>query len=309
MNSARLLLRSLLLACCAGALSAAPAAPAGNLRSPQDAAPGESRPFFARVRGLFDIDLPQLDPPGTVKLTFRPHLADLYKRDYLRVATGLRWTVTEELELNLEGEFFGTHGLGDSGDGYGLGEARFGARYVLRSWPRAGHEAGLGLDVQVPTGQPPFDLTDGHNHITPSLVIQQHWPERPKLTTFVSAAWDIVTPSSVAGDFGLNTPRDDSVTFSAGAVYDLGQLKWTLVATYANTWVSGDDDHFFTLRPSVLWYVPKRFTFKGDTQWILGLGLRSTWGPDGHQFSANARVRAEVTFRQVMDSLRPAASR
>lgn len=302
------LVLTLLAACLTLPMSGAAAGAAGDPPPAPETDKGEARPFFSRVRGLFDIDLPQLDPPGTVKLIFRPHLADLYKRDYLRLATGLRWTVTEELEVNLEGEFYGTHGLSGGNDGYGLGEARFGARYILRSWPRPGHEAGFGLEVQVPTGDPPFDLTDGHNHVTPSFVIQQHWPSQPRLTTFTSAAWDIVTRSSVRGDFGLNTPRDDSVTFSAGAVYDVGQLKWTLVAAYANTWASGGDEHFFTLRPSVLWYVPKRFTFKGDTQWIIGFGLRSIWGPDGHQLSTNSRVRAEVTFRQVMDRFRPASA-
>lgn len=261
--------------------------------------------FFSRIRGLFDIDLPELDSPGTIKLTFRPHLADFYKRDYLRVATGARWAVSDDLELSTEGEVFATHGLGDhTRDGYGIGELRFGSRYIKRAWPKRDYESSFALDVQIPTGDPPYDLTDGHNHFTPSFVTQHHWATNPKVTMFGGISYDVVTPSSVPGDFGRNTPRDDSIAFTGGMIYDLGQFKWTFQATYTNTWPSGQSEHFFTVRPSVLWLVPKRYTFNMKTQWIVGLGLRSTWGPDGHDFGTSTRVRAEVTFRQVMDTLR-----
>ncbi len=287
------------------ALPAQPAAPANSpQQQPAAAAESEPRPFSSRIQGLFDVDLPQLDPPGTVKLLFRPHVADLVKRDYLRVATGVRWAVNEDVEVSLAGECFATHGLGGGGDGYGVGEVQFGARRILRQWPTPDFESGFGLDVQMPAGHPPFDLTDGHNHFTPSFVIQHHWASNPKVTTFGSAAWDVVTPSSVPGAFGRNQPRDDSVRLVTGIVYDLGQLKWTFETSYANTWVSGGGDHFLTVRPSVLWFVPRKYTLNMKTQWIVGVGVRSTWGPGGHELSTSSRVRAEVTFRQVMDRMR-----
>ncbi len=284
------------------ALAAQPTAAPGSNEQEED--PPEQRRFFSRVQGLFDVDLPQLDPPGTVKLIFRPHIVDLVKRDYLRVATGVRWAVNEDVEISLAGECFATHGLGGSGDGYGVGEVQFGARRIFREWPTPDYESSFGVDAQMPVGHPPFDLTDGHNHFTPSFVTQHRWASNPKVATFGSFAWDIVTPSSVPGAFGRNQPRDDSVRLAGGIVYDLGQLKWTLESAYANTWASGGDDHFFTVRPSVLWFVPKKYTFNMKTQWIVGFGVRSTWGPDGHELSSGSRVRAEVTFRQVMDRMR-----
>jgi hypothetical protein len=302
--------RLLALALCGATLfpallpAQAPAPEPGGAPDAPDAKPG---PLFARIRGLFDIDLPQLDPKGTVKLTFRPHVADLVKRDYLRIATGARWAVTDNLELHAEGEVFATHGFGGGNDGYGIGEVRLGARQILRQWPAPEFESSYGIDAQLPTGDPPYDLTDGHNHVTPSFVIQHRWISNPKVTTFAGLEYDIVTPSSVRGDFGRNQPRDDSVSVTAGAVYDLGQLKWTLQATYASTWVSGRDENFLTIRPSVLWFVPRRLTFNMKTQWILGFGARSTWGPEGDEFSTSSRVRAEITFRQVIDSMRGAA--
>jgi hypothetical protein len=109
----------------------------------------------------------------------------------------------------------------------------------------------------------------------------------------------------VAGTPVRNQPLDDSMNFTAGAIYDLGQVKWTLSATYATTAGLGDvTDHFLYLRPSMLWYVPRQYTFNSKTQWLLGLGLRASWGPDGSELSFNTRVRAEVTFRQVVDNFR-----
>lgn len=276
-----------------------PSAPAGNIR--ESASP---RHLFARIRGLFDVDLPELDPPGTVKLTFRPHFGDFLRRDYVRVASGARWTLTDRLELNAEAEAFATHGFRGTGPGYGIGEVRLGGKYVFREWLHPELEAGVSLEVQIPTGRPPPDLTDGFNHFTPTFTVQHHSAARPRLTLFASASLDFLTDSSVPGTLVRNQPRDDSLALTAGAVYDLGQFKWTVQTTYANTWIGGEDDHFFTIRPSVLWFVPRKLTFNSNTQWIVGLGARSTWGPDGHEIASSSRVRAEVTFRQVMDRIR-----
>lgn len=68
--------------------------------------------------------------------------------------------------------------------------------------------------------------------------------------------------------------------------------------------MSGIDEHFFSIRPSVLWWVPRRFTLNSKTQWIVGFGARSTWGPDGYEFSTGSRVRAEITFRQALQKVR-----
>lgn len=267
--------------------------------------PPEAVPFFSRVRGLFDFELPDLDPPGTIKVIFHPHISDLIRRDYLRTDMGLRWALNDNFELSSEAATYFTHGFGDHDAGYGIGEIRLGTKYLFKEWLRPQHEASIAFSFSHPHGTPPIDMTDGQNHYQPSLTIQRHSRHNPKLTTFASTGLDIITASSALGRFGTNEPHDDSVSFTGGAVYDLGQVKWTLSATYATTALIGDrTDHFVYLQPSLLWYAPKRYTFNSKTQWILGLGLRSSWGPDGYDFGTNTRVRAEITFRQVMDNVR-----
>ncbi len=261
--------------------------------------------LFGRVRGLFDVDLPRFDPPGTFRLDFNPRVADLIRRDYIRVPTGVRWTVNDRLEFNVEVEAYATHGLdSDSSAGYGIGKVRFGARRLLSHWPKAGLETNVGLNLDFPVGSPPADLTDGLNRLSPFLVTQRRLDAHPKWTIFGGGNADFVADSSVPGRVDLNTPRDDSLSVNAGAIYDLGQIKWTLQATYTNTWISAGDAHFLTIRPSVLWFVPRRFTFSSKTQWTVGIGVRSTWGPDGYELSTGTRVRAELAFRQALRRLR-----
>mgnify|MGYP006989398079 CR=1 FL=1 len=37
---------------------------------------------------------------------------------------------------------------------------------------------------------------------------------------------------------------------------------------------------------------------------IVGLGVRTSWGPDGTDFSVRNRIRAEITFRQLLRQIR-----
>lgn len=50
--------------------------------------------------------------------------------------------------------------------------------------------------------------------------------------------------------------------------------------------------------------MPKKYTFNSKTQWILGMGIRASYGPDGTEISFYNRVRAEITFRQVLAKIR-----
>ncbi len=288
------------------------AVPAWAQMVPEESVKSAQMPptVFARLRGLLDIELPQLDPPGTVTVFLHPHFSDLVRRDYMRVDGGFRWALNDHFELNSEAAAFFTHGLRHGNEGYGIGDLRLGTKYIFQEWLRPDFEASVAYNVELPIGRPPIDLTDGHNHYVPSFAIQHRSDRNPHLTTFASTSLDLIGPVTVPGTFSFNEPHHDSFSLSVGGVYDVGQLKWTLSGTYATTAIiSGTPDNFFYLYPSVLWYVPKKLTLNSKTQWILVLGTPLTWGPDGYQFKVTTRVRAEITFRQVMDKLRLTKSR
>ncbi len=278
--------------------------------APSIATPQESQPLTSRIRGLFDFDLPNLDAPGTIKLTLHPHFGDLVRRDYMRIDAGFRWAINDRFEISPEAGVYFNHGFRGSDSGNGISELRLGSKYVLRGWPKPDFETSVFVNLEAPVGRPPVDITDGLDHFAPGFLVQHHASRNPRLTTFSGAGFDLVAESDVIGTPAFNQPRDHSVNFTAGAIYDLGRVKWTLTATYMTTALIGDDDteHFLHLRPSVLWYVPTKYTFNSKTQWILGLGARASWGPDGTKLSASNRVRAEITFRQFMDNVRSRVS-
>jgi len=266
--------------------------------------PPKSQPFHVRIPGMLGFDLPEIDPPGTIKLILNPHFSDLIRRDYIRVDGGFRWAVNDHFEFTPGARVYLTHGLGDTNDGYGIGEVRLGGKYIVREWPVRGTETSFTLTTYAPINGAPLDLTDGLNHLAVGFLVQRHLERHPKWTVFSGAGVDLVDPSDVPGTPVENQPLDDSMNFTAGAIYDVGQLKWTLTTTYATTaGLSPDSEHFFYLQPNVIWYVPKKLLFNWKTQWILSLGARVSWGPDGTQISASNRVRAEITFRQVMDKI------
>jgi hypothetical protein len=299
------MVRRLLLPLLLGSVIAqAQTAPAADAAKPADS-PG--RAILSRVNGIFD-DLPQLDLPGTFKIILRPHVGDLIHRDYMRTEAGLRWALNQKFDISAEGSVFFTHGLGDSGDGYGIGRVRLGSRYLMEDWPKFGYDTSLTLSMEAPVGNPPIDMTDGHYHLTPSFLVQRQWRRNHRITTFSGLGLDLIDGSDIPGRFGTNQPHEDSVNATVGAIYDLGQLKYTVSATYATTAGIGDvTDHFFYLQPGVQWYVPRKFTFNSKTQWIASFGIRTSWGPDGTDVSFRTRVRAEITFRQLMKSIRERA--
>jgi hypothetical protein len=268
--------------------------------------PAKALPLYVRIPGMLGFELPEIDPPGTIKLILHPHFGDFIRRDYIRVDGGFRWAVNDNLEFTPGARVYLTHGLGDTtDDGYGIGEVRLGAKYVVRQWPTDRTETSFTLTTYAPVSGAPIDLTDGLNHLALGFLVQHRLESHPKWTVFSGAGVDLVDPSDVPGTPVKNQPLDDSMNFTAGAVYDLGQIKWTLTTTYATTaGLSPDAEDFFYLQPNVLWYVPRKLLFNWKTQWILSLGVRASWGPDGTQISATNRVRAEITFRQVMDKIR-----
>lgn len=307
MNFSRLhcLLLGILLSSLAVSHAAAEAPAADNIQQPQ-----ASPTILSRIRGLFDVDLPRLDPPGTIKLLVRPHVSDLVRKDYLRTELGLRWAVNQRFELSAEGTSFLTHGFGTPGAGNGIGELRFGTKIIFPDWPCPEYQASVSFNTEIPVGHPPIDLTDGFNHYIPSLIVQHRWKNFPRLTTFAGGQYEILTSSDVPGTHYNNTPRDDNIGITLGGVYDMGQLKWTLSGSIITSrYITDINENFYQLRPSLLWYIPKRLTFKSKTQWIIGFGTPLVWGPAGFEANVSTRLRAEITFRQVVEKVRSTIAR
>lgn len=267
-------------------------------------APSFSSRYLPHLSDLFGSDLPELNRPNAIKLTLRPHFGDLVRRDYMRMETGLRWALNDHFELKTDASVYFTHGLKGTA-GYGMGRVSGGARYIFSDLPWPSYETSVELSGETPVNHPPLDMTDGYRHVRPSFVVQHLLERNRHLTVYSGMGMDLVKKSSIPGTPGFNQPLHDSVSLTGGGVYDVGQIKWTFSATYATTaLLSRPTEHFVYLQPGLLWYVPRRFTFHSKSQFIMGLGARSTWGPDGSDFSLSSRLRVEITLRQFMSGLR-----
>ncbi|HVU18884.1 MAG TPA: hypothetical protein VHD32_18410 [Candidatus Didemnitutus sp.] len=261
--------------------------------------------FIAPIPGLFDINLPRLYAPGTFHLLLQPSGGDLFHHDFIRIPTGVRWTINDSLEVYGEAQAYVSNWFKGKDAGYGIGELDSGAKYILPDLLGPRNKLSLSFDTHIPVGSPPADLTDGLNHFAPAFEIEHHSSRQPRLTTFGGYGLDFVSKSFVTGEIARNEPHTNSMSFNGGATYDRGQLVWTFQSTYTTTALLNHHViHVISVQPSVLWFVPKKYTLNSKTQWIIGLGVRGTWGPDGSDFATSSKLRADITFGQMIERLR-----
>lgn len=265
---------------------------------------------LSRVRGLFDVDLPKTVGKFRARAIVHPHFGDVLRRDYLRVSLGARLGVGERTEISPEVESYLTHRRKGQGSGYGLGLLRLGAKHQLQRSDDALISTSVGLNTAFPVGRPPLELTDGFNHVAPYVTFSMPWPGTPRLTPFVSLGTDLIWKSTVRGEFTKNQPRSDSLGASAGFYYNQGVFKYTLVTSYRTTALIGRGSrHFTSIHPSVLWQLPPTLKFLTAGNWIIGLGLKAGFGPDGTDLGAGVKLRGEFKLarflRRSRDAWRP----
>jgi len=149
----RRFIATLIFLSCTG-LSLAQAVPAADLTTAAGPTPVPPT-VYSRIRGLFDIDLPQIDPPGTFRVHFNPHFGDLLHRYYLTASTGVEWAYTDNLEFHVDSDAYIKHGFRSGPSISGIGELHVGGKYLFPNWLRPDYEATAGLNVDLPTGNPP----------------------------------------------------------------------------------------------------------------------------------------------------------
>jgi hypothetical protein len=261
---------------------------------------GENPEEFSRVRGLFDVDLPKTIEKFKAKVIVHPHFGDLLHRTYLRVPVGVRLGINDRTEVNAEVESYLSHGLKKPAAGYGLDMIRLGAKYQWADWLKGVVDASSGINIGVPVGRPPTDLTDGFYHFSPYVTFSKRWPTNPRLTPFATFGTDVMRKSTVPGTFAKNQPHSDSMGTSVGFFYDRDELKYTLVCSYWTTAVIGKGSKsFVSVNPSVLWELPPWLKFHSRSQWIFGIGLKANFGPDGTEFGSSAKLRGEFKLSRL----------
>jgi hypothetical protein len=279
--------------------AAAPAAVAANGAPPS---------LSTRIPGLFEIELPKTERRGTIRFTFQPSFRDLLSKPYLRVPLEFRWGVNDHFELNSEMDTYFDHGLrSGQSNGYGISELHFGAKYAWLKWLKPTWDASVGVDTSFPVSRPPIELTDGRNHFTPYIVFGRKLGWWPGLSGFLHTSVDLISKSSTPGNFGRNQPHGNSLKLTPGFLYDRKAWHYTLEVDGTTTSVIGKGNQdFLTIRPGVVWDLPKKLVFNAHGRWLAGFSVTAVFGPEGNTLSTGGRFRGEINLMHLFRRNQPA---
>jgi hypothetical protein len=254
-----------------------------------------------KIRGVFNSSLPGTQRKNSLRLTFHPRVGDVLKRDHVRVPLGLRYGLTKDWEIAgaLEGYF--SHGLGDAAwfDRSGLSKAGLSTKYRLGQVGQTDWDSAVGLDFSTPIGDPPSEITDGLRHYSPYVTFSRRLESDPRWRIFWNVGTDLVSATDIPGQLDKNELGADSASLTAGTVFDRGPWHYTLEAELTSTRpFGGPTQDVFALRPGLLWEVPERFTGRVGGKWVVGVGLRASFGPDGTDVGGSAKVRVNFDFKR-----------
>lgn len=257
-----------------------------------------------RIKGIFNSNLPGTEKKHALRFIFHPHLGDLIDGDYLRTPVGARYGLTRHWEISAEVDAYFAHGLGERRffEQSGFSQLRVGTKYELAKPLFSRWDTGFGVEFSSPLGSPPPDLNDGLEHLTPFVTFARPLVRHLGMRFFWGVGADLVDRSSIPGRLRKNELSDDALNFTTGLVWKKGTMNYTLEASYATTrGIGAVDEDAFTLRPGVVWEVPEKYT-KGwlGGRWLLGLGLRTTFGEDGTDLGASAKVRVNFDFKKLL---------
>ncbi|GAB1490023.1 hypothetical protein MASR2M8_24800 [Opitutaceae bacterium] len=253
------------------------------------------------IRGIFEALLPNTEDKYTLRVTLRPHVGDLVRKDTLRLPIGFRYGLSDRLEGRIEFESYFSHGLGDVdfGKQVGFSEIRLATKYHLRSFPIARWDTAVGFEYLRPVSHPPRELADGYEHYIPYITFAHQLESLPDLRVFWGLSSDIVSSTSISPIRGWNDLGADNQKIGGGFLWERGRIAYTFEAAYATTrFNDAEDRDLITLRPGIIWQIPRKYTFEVGGQWQVGLGLRTVFGPDETDIGAQARVKIDFDFKK-----------
>ena len=259
---------------------------------------------------VFQGHLPTTLEKYAVRLSVNPHIGDWRNKDHMRLSTGLRYGLTGNWEISAASDLYFSHGAGEirAFENYGAANVRVGTKINLGEPFLAGWKIGTGFDYLFPTGRPPAELTDGLRHFMPYVTFSHRLESHPDIRIFWGFRWDEVTHTSITGEFGKNAFHESSAGITGGWVIDRKNWHYTMEAAYDTTrWMGHSSVDVYTIRPGVLWEIPKRHNRQMKSNWVVGVAVKSTFGPGGTSLGASLRLRYSRDFKKIFRH-KPAAS-
>ncbi len=261
---------------------------------------GKSSDDDLRIRGVFESILPNTEGKHSFTLTLNPHFGDLHRYSYLRTPLGLRYGLSERLELTSEGEGFFSHGLKNSGfaSEAGFSSARVGAKYASNLFPNPDSSEAIGFDYVRPVGNPPDEITDGLEHFRSYINFASSFKNHPEFRFFWGVGLDLVSRISIQGILPENALGDNANQFRLGGVWERDRLSYTFETTFATTRLLGNEERdLITVRPGIIWEVPRKYTFDSRGNWLLGFAVRAAYGLDGLDLGLALKIKINLDFK------------
>lgn len=243
---------------------------------------------------IFQSHLPTTLAAYSLRLSVHPHLGDWDNKDYMRMTTSLRYGLTKNCEISLSSHLYFSHGHGDipSFDEYGAANLEPGIKFNLGQPVFADWDTAIGGEYEFPIDHPVPQLTDGLRHFRPFVTFSHRLDAHPDRRIFVGFRVNDVTNTSLPGTFGKNAFRQSSMGITGGWVIDHDNLHYTFEASYDTTrLISGAEEDVYSIRPGVIWEIPRLRHRQVISNWMIGVALSDTYGPGGNSVGASVRLR------------------
>lgn len=246
------------------------------------------------IEEVFQSHLPTTLEKGTLRFSLHPHLGDYTRKDNMRLSTSLRYGLTENCEISLGSKLFFSHGNGEvrSFEDYGASNLRLGTKYDLGEVLFRGCITAIGVDYEFPVGRPPVELTDGLRHLRPYVTFSHRLESHPDVRIFLGFRFDAVTHTDLQGELGKNAFNSSSTGITGGLVIDRHAWHYTFEASVDTTRVLGrGKEDVFTFRPGILYEIPNRRHPERRSLWMVGVAVKSEYGPGGTSLGASFKLR------------------
>ncbi len=277
----------------------------------------------------FDTDLPGTQHKGQWSLRLNPKFGDLLDDPYVRFPVGVKYNFSDYFDAFAEvGTYFPNPF--DSGDGSGIYNLRTGVKY---SWLRIAETAcnlAVGIHADLPTSNPPIEITDGYARYEPYVVVSRQLPNHLDWLTYLNLTYQFVEDTPFRSDPVDPQPKDRVFVRPGVIYYPGGRFRWSFELEYrtnaldfrdaegtrplpvgsrppgireANWILAFDEVHEVMAYPGVTWFPQKaiRDNLFIPGNWDLGLRLDVPIVEEtGEDFGVSLRFRWFYDYRKFI---------
>lgn len=251
----------------------------------------------SRLRGVFEAILPDTQERRTLRLSVQPHFSDFLREDHVRLPVGVVYGFNRKTEGEIEVEPYFENPFKD---GSMSGIANLRASFKRRWTPAIDDkvDAAAGFSIVRPIAGSPYDLTDGVNRYSIFSTFARPSSNIKDLEGFLNLSYDFITPSKADGEIRKDRPQDDFGKIVTGVLYRKEAVTYGLSLGWEHTF-DGETTNFVSITPSVVYLVPRRYTFNMRGQWQVGTAVELRRYGGETDLNVRLRVRWRIDFKKA----------